>query len=230
MYSCPLNTTNLNCTCPLICRFLSTNTQLALCTPWIRPKADPKYCFRSAGGNLWMREQTVHIVLHDFIKGTWASVDFGNHRGSWNQSPGYWGTTVVKFGESQKYAWFFDCVGGPCPPNPSVVQRSAVFWCLLFLCFISCQSLKAWSPLGTNKSPGLQSKDLDLGGAPLKDTALNAISPPDHIILHLDFKTLWSLLRRWNGITSVKVQKKLKDVSSLSTSSILLWLPLTLWV
>lgn len=118
MYSCPLNNTNLNCTCPLICRFLSTNTQLALCTPWIRPKADPKYCFRSAGGNLWMREQTVHIVLHDFIKGTWASVDFGNHRGSWNQSPGYWGTTVVKFGESQKYAWFFDCVGGPCPPIP----------------------------------------------------------------------------------------------------------------
>lgn len=207
MYSCSLNNTNLNCTCPLICRFLSTNTQLALCTLGIRPKADPKYYFWSAGGNLWMWEPTAHIVLHDFIKGTWASVDFGNHRGSWNQSPGYWGTTVVKFGGSQTYAWFFDCVGGVCP-NPSVVQGSATSWCLLFLCFISCQSLKVWSPLGTNKSPGLQSKDLnlDLGGAPLKDTALNVISPLDHTILHLDFKTLWSLLWRLNAITSVKVQ------------------------
>ena len=77
-----------------------------------------------------------------FKWGTWASLDFSIHRGSWNQSPQVLRDNL-SFGGVRNYMQIFDCVGIGVP-NVHVVHRSIVY---LFVCVCVRARAREWSQL-----------------------------------------------------------------------------------
>lgn len=74
------------------------------------------------------------LLLHHFIQGTWASVDFGIHRGSWEQSLVHT-QAQLSFCGVKRYTLVFNCMGIG-TPNLYIVQGSTIFWSFaLFLIY-----------------------------------------------------------------------------------------------
>lgn len=92
VYSWLLSYTGLNCAGPLTHAFFFNKYTVYPLYTWalfsqIKPITHWKQYFNPWLGIWGCKGPTVYIVLYHFIKGNWASMDFGTHREYWNQSP-----------------------------------------------------------------------------------------------------------------------------------------------
>lgn len=121
-YSCPLNSTGLNCIGPL--GFSSISLWSVLNIPgfhicgFIYPL--PKRYFRSTVGNLWMRTDYALFcaILYEGLEHPQSLLSAG----ILGPTPwGYWGATEVKFLGVKSYMWIFKCMGVDAS-KPHVIQ------------------------------------------------------------------------------------------------------------